>query len=465
MHTARLSHRPELLRVSRAQPSGPKRLSAIRRELGTGQSTCQFGRRALHLMAFVAVITLCAATLTGCPNDPSQSTCKEDPCPWGMSCDDASEQCRAPNRVKARSISSRPAIVTNADGVVYISAYDTEGRDLVLGVWDRVDGRLNYQTVDSNRDVGLYSAIDLYSDGRPAIAYRDSSLARLMFAYMDEGGQWRTEVIDDTADVGVDLDLTIDSEDVPHVSYRDRTYQVLRYALRSQEIWRFDFVDTGADPPSQIPVEEACPEEQRSRVNRGVGYQSHLVVSGATPVVSYYDADCGTLRLARKSGGSWVLRVIDGASDPLPSQNAGTRVGHYNDIAIDAKGDPVVAFFDGGEGTLKIARSLDGVPLIELIDDGRRRDETGERKIIVGQFPSIAFDTDGSAVISHINGATLGLLLSTRSPTGWKTSSLDIEPGVIATALAIGSDGTRHVVTQEIGGEHTLVRLDHISRN
>lgn len=406
-------------------------------------------RAALRRAPLAAVLVL----LLGACDDGASAQCEAieaDGCPRFTACDPELLRCVAPNTVPAERLSADPSLAVTRDGDVYLAAYDARDGDLVFGVYDPLEARFRVQPIDTDGDVGREASLALFPDGRPAIAYLDVVSNQLKFTFFNEQGVWQSEAIDpQTRAEGVDL--AIDADATPHVTWRDTTSRTLRYARRSQRSWNIENVDFGSDPPERIPEEEACPEEQRRAVGLGVGFGSHITVQGSTPVISYYDADCGALRIARGGADArWKLRVLDGWSrerfaltGPLPEPQ--TRVGRFNDLAVDALGQLAVVYFDATRGELR-AVNLTGVN--ELVDSGARTAEDSSLvvKHIVGQLPSIAFDPAGHTVVAHLDAATHQVLLSTGDGARWHTEPVDGGPQGFDNDLAIGPDGTRYIV-------------------
>jgi len=349
-----------------------------------------------------AWVTLVAALATGC-DDGTQQSCGSDPCPLLTNCNPQTGRCEAPDDVPASRVDSNPSLAIDGEGRVMVAARNTADGELVFGLWDDAAGEFRYQRVDATGDVGHDPSLAVFPDGRPGIVHVDTLNEQLKFAFYNEQGVWQSEVIDQTRASATDL--TIDVDGAPHVSYRDESTRNLRYATRRDRVWRIQNVDLANDTAERIPPEEACPPEQRDRIDVGVGLDSHIALQGSTPVISYHDADCGTLRLARGGGDArWTLRVVDGWSPDAfdgPRAAPRTQVGRFNDIGVGPFGRLSVAFFHGSHGELRVVDFSSGTPVIETADDGVRTVDDGPaRKRIVGQAPSIAFDEQGRVIVS-----------------------------------------------------------------
>jgi len=371
-----------------------------------------------------AVIALSLGALA-CDEPHRVDPCADLTCSPVTNCDPGAKRCVAPDEVPERRAEQSPSLALSSKGEVYLAAYAKEGGDLLFGVWDPEDARVRYQVVDSLGDVGRSPSLALFADDRPAIAYYDASNHHAKFAYLDPEGRWRTEIIDATASVGAELSLTIATDDVAHVAYRDLSHRALRYAKRQEGIWQIEFVDTGSD--RSLPPAEQCPAEQRERARRGLGFGVRIVAQGSTPLISYHDGDCGSLRLARKSASAWTVQVVDGwdretyrGATPEPL----TRVGRFSDLGVDLKGTVAVAYTDHTEGTLKVARFPAGVPTIEVADDGLRWQANDVViKHVVGQMPTLAFEGE-TLVVIHQDARHRHLVLSRRLSDRWRHTPL-----------------------------------------
>jgi hypothetical protein len=82
-----------------------------------------------------------------------------------------------------------------------------------------------------------------------------------------------------------------------------------------------------------------------------VGRWTSIAESGGTYFVSYYDRDMGALKLATGTTGSWAVTTVDDTGDS----------GRYSSIAINAAGNPVIAYLQivvGDPGTGEIVSSV-----------------------------------------------------------------------------------------------------------
>ncbi len=134
-----------------------------------------------------------------------------------------------------------------------------------------------------------------------------------------------------------------------------------------------------------------------------VGSNASLALDAAdNPVVSYYDATNGHLKVAHCNdpncaGGDESIVAVD---------RAGT-VGVFTSLALDAAGNPVISYYDFGNFDLKLAHCNDancagGDETIVAVD------EAGD----VGSDSSLALDAAGNPVVSYHDAGELDLKLA-----------------------------------------------------
>jgi hypothetical protein len=128
-------------------------------------------------------------------------------------------------------------------------------------------------------------------------------------------------------------------------------------------------------------------------------YTSIAIGTDGLPVISYFDGDAGALKVAK-----CVNAACTGASTITTVDNPVSNVGYYTSIAIGDDGLPVISYYDFTGGTLKVAKCVNaactGVSTITTVDDPANS---------VGSYTSIAVGADGFPVISY-QDATAGAL-------------------------------------------------------
>lgn len=263
------------------------------------------------------------------------------------------------------------------------------------------------------------------------------------------------------------------------ISYYDRTNGNLGFAVGTPQAdgtvaWLHEEVDGGLDNTTGFDGGD-----------RGL-YSSLRVAPDGTVWIASYDATAKKLRYAHRPGGGpatasdpklatgpWVTGDIDSGS-----------VGTWASLDLDDQGQPVVAYHDETNGTLKVARLVsadqgdagytwstevawqgaaftgqdaDGNPIERAADVGEHArlaivggtefiaayDKAAQRLVLVegrtgsyngqfvsdeglnaGQWPSILVD-GGTVTVAYHDVGNQNLLVSTRSPAGWVTQPGD----------------------------------------
>ncbi len=225
--------------------------------------------------------------------------------------------------------------------------------------------------VDSNLDVGAWSSMAVV-DGRPAIAYQDTSNGELKYvrALYSTGSCWGAPHTLDAAGgpVGWEPSLaTVDEH--PAVAYHDNTNDNLRY-VRANDA-------TGSSWGTPLTVDS----------DGDVGQWASLTVVENRPAIAYYDNTNHELKYVRANdatGSSWGTPLtVDSAAD----------VGESACLAV-VDGCPAIAYFDQTYDDLKYVRANDatgsswGTPL------------TVDTSGAVGWQPSLVV-VDGRPAISY----------------------------------------------------------------
>jgi len=143
--------------------------------------------------------------------------------------------------------------------------------------------------------------------------------------------------------------------------------------------------------PAAAPVQIPRTNTITSIDNAGdVGqYNSITIGTDGYPVISYYDATLGNLKVAKCGNATCSVR------NTITTIDSGGDVGQYTSIAIGADGFPVISFYDVTNANLKVAKcgnaACSSGNSIAIVDS------TGD----VGKYNSIAIGTDGFPVIAY----------------------------------------------------------------
>jgi hypothetical protein len=197
------------------------------------------------------------------------------------------------------------------------------------------------QIADTDVIVGSHSSITLDAFGNPVVSYYDESDADLKVIHCVNsdcsGGGHSIQSVDGTlSDVGKYTSIVLDSEGYPVVSYYDETNDNLK-------------VLHCGDPNCSAGNTITSPD-----TSGDTGLHTSIALdSSGRPVVASYNATTTALR---------VLRCGDetcsaGNSNQTPD-SAGV-VGQYASLALNSAGNPVVSYYDATNGELKLLRCGD----------------------------------------------------------------------------------------------------------
>jgi hypothetical protein len=133
-------------------------------------------------------------------------------------------------------------------------------------------------------------------------------------------------------------------------------------------------------------------------------YNSIAIGSDGNPVVSYYDAVHGDLKVLHCNdpictGDDETITPVD--SDPS------TDVGWFTSIAVGADGKPVIAYYDATNGDLKVARCND-----KACAGGNETRTPVDTSGDVGTHAAVAIGLDGKPVVAYYDATNADLKLA-----------------------------------------------------
>lgn len=283
------------------------------------------------------------------------------------------------------------SITIGDDGLPVISYFDSTNNALKVAKCNDLactGGDEIITTIDNSGNAGRYSSIAIGSDGLPVISYSGAITVGTILDYSlkvvkcnDAECTGRDEsitTVDDAGSVGVSSSIAIGADGLPVVSYRDNTSGSLKIAKCN------DPACSGGDE-SITAVDDPA--------NAVGGYTSITIGVDGLPVISYQDFTAGVLKVAKCndlacSGGDEMISTVDASS---------TDSGYWTSITIGVDGFPIISYHDAAFGTLKIAKCNDLA--CSGSDETIRTLDNSEND--VGEYSSIAIDTDGLPVISY----------------------------------------------------------------
>lgn len=347
--------------------------------------------------------------------------------------------------------------------------------------------RWDVTTIDDDGDPGHDLSMAIDDADRLWVAYRADAagLGTLRVAHLDAGG-WAIEDVDSGSLVARDTSVAVDPSGGVHVAVPgpvrsgDASYAELW--TRGAAGWTMRPTVSGAggtldlafdadgraqlcvyDPPSSGfggflvhlaeqgdgGFAEATIDGSLASTSRAGRWCSIAVDADGTLHTAYYDGQWMRLEHAsRPAGGSWREETIVDEPD-------GDRAGEYAFMVLDPSDRPTIVYRALGITRREIRLAThDGAWSLETIET-----EAGT----IANYPSIAFDSSGTAHVAYYDALGDGMLYYAReTASGWRREVLEVV-GTGAggfSAIAVDSADTVHVVFYD----RNEARLRHAAR-
>ncbi len=339
--------------------------------------------------------------------------------------------------------------------------------------------------LDSTGNVGANTSIAIGADGNPIISYSDFSNAVLKVVKCSNPScsTFNTPIaLDSAGSVGFYTSIAIGTDGNPIISYYNDSNGDLKVVKCSNpgcstantpitldsagDVGSFTSIAIGTDGNPIISYSEnpfnngnlkvvKCSNPGCSTANTpttldstgDVGtFTSIAIGTDDNPIISYYDGSNGDLKVVRCITSSCSLftspQTIDSAGD----------VGRYTSIAIGTDDNPIISYSDDtvfGNGNLKVVKCSN--PICSTFNSPLTLDSAGT----VGRFTSIAIGTDGNPIISYYDSNNDYLKVVKCSNPSCSTINTPIaldSAGVVGayTSIAIGTDGNPIISYQDL---------------
>ena len=214
------------------------------------------------------------------------------------------------------------------------------------------------------------------------------------FALQARGqGAWKTVVVDPGtgADVGQSSSLVIDRSGNRHVSYYDATNKVLWYSFQPAGDTKHWF---------RMPVEV-----------KNVGYYSSMAVDHhGHPHFTWITTKEDGLHYAYYDGKSWHKQVIDSA-----------KIDYHNHVEVDANDHPRISYYQYHDPSGHVVLHLK----YAYFDGKQWYIQTLDKRSGTGKFNSIAVDAAGNPHIAYAHVALGDMLYAHYDGTTWEFSDAD----------------------------------------
>ena len=361
-----------------------------------------------HILIHGCLILGATILNLGCETS-SSGGCDATNCAPGPECEP--EHCPPTNQATVEGELGRflSASASPVDYVIFAS-YDANDEGLVIGTRSET-GEVFTRSLRAERSADTASPFGQWTqvahDQQQAahIAWHDQGRGTLQYSRLEGSlrtAMWTQEDIDGSQSQvrGTHLTMTLDSEGAPHLAYRDETAKTLRYAYQSDEGWRTELVP-------------GCQDDTDCGAGGDYGEYASIVVIAGVPRIAFYDRREGDLKLAQRDAeNTWRITTLDGR-DPTTGTDTGD-VGRFATMATDSKRRLGIAYFDATNGALRYLFASTGQTAPIEVDAGRYGAvQSGtERRHVVGQHVSLAFDAQDNAVMVYLDATQLALKAS-----------------------------------------------------
>jgi hypothetical protein len=221
---------------------------------------------------------------------------------------------------------------------------------------------------DFGGDTGRGSSLALDASGRPVVAYLSASTfgaatGQLKVLHCGDAGcfapngcgvnQNCVATPDPSTTVGPHISLALDASGNPAIAYYDNNRLKLIRCANANCTGATTFHPSCVGGTNCVVV-----LDQSANVGQ---YPSLGIDPANSPIVSYYDATNGRLRIIRCP----VPQCTTTGTNCSPGQNcwvfgdpSPNNVGQFSSLSIDAGGNPAVSYYDATNGDLKVLRCI-----------------------------------------------------------------------------------------------------------
>jgi len=313
--------------------------------------------------------------------------------------------------------------IDSTDGL-HVAYHDISGRFLEYA--HRAIGDSSWTKTNvhdqSNHYVGTSVSIAVDSADRPHIAYLDRSEKDLEYAWFD-GSEWLVETLDEFGNAGWHPSIALDGRDQVHIAYQNNSYSRLMSLVIANGL-------AATDKVAQVGTH-----------SYGMGFA--VGVSGGMHLSFYNGSDSsGSLQYSTKSGSSWTSVTVDDSS---------TMVGTHSDLVLDGSGNPHISYVDSTNGLLRYGYHDGTSWSLSTVDPSGS---------VLG-YTSIALDADGNPRIAYHDGT---LRLAEWDGASWTLTTQDAGSAGQGTQITVDADGkTRVAYFDEDGDDLSFSLAGHQS--
>jgi hypothetical protein len=286
----------------------------------------------------------------------------------------------------ANNVGQHTSLKLDGSGDAVVSYFDASLFDLKVlhcGNQNCTSGNTTTSPDSSQTNsTGLYSSLALDASGNPVVSYFEVPHDGLKVLHCNNPScsSYGSTFADPGNILGLYTSIALDASGFPVVSYFDQTNGDLKVVHCGNAACTSGNTIVSPDTTGEVGQ-----------------YTSIALDASGSPVVSYYNQQGGDLK---------VLHCGDATcstGNTIRSPDTGGDAGKYTSIKLDASGKPVVSYYDATGGNLRVLHCGDATCTAGNV--AVTPDAAGD----VGQYTSLALDASGNPVVSYYD-ATNGLL-------------------------------------------------------
>jgi hypothetical protein len=282
-------------------------------------------------------------------------------------------------------------LALDGGGVPHAAYQDSSSVGFRVKYARRVNDNWQREVAASGGEVGVWTSLDLDSQGGPHIGFINASTSEVVYA-LKSGTAWTTEVVDDLPQGGSSLVLAVDGQDVPHIAYASGS-NILFATRAGVNNWDVETAST--------------------RRHEGAESRLAMVIDGQNvPHIGSYAVSDGFFHTL-KPAALWLEESID---------SEGLLTGQHASFALDAQDHLRAAYGEFTTAQLRYGENDGSQWTLDVaVFNGEQ---------VVGM--SLALAGDGTPYVSYRDKLQDGSLrMAFRNRDGsWSNESVDASPGV-----------------------------------
>lgn len=269
---------------------------------------------------------------------------------------------------------------------VFIAYADLSNQYFILQ--ESADSGHTWQADTISKGIGISKIqADIYQDSLYVLLFFASKEKLVLCSRSVNGGAWNFSNVTISQSHGQSLDTewqTIAGDTIIQAAYNDGYLGKLFYAQGSKfGGWNWSITE----------------------LDSGIGSVIAVSIANTTnndPVIAYAGGQSHDLRLAVRSGSNWNYSIVDTASNP-----------QFTDLKVSSSDSVYILYYQGLGKCLHLARK-------HLLDSTWQLSEVACDSTLIGFYPSMVLDANGSPEISFYNDNNRSLYYGKRNTSTWQ---------------------------------------------